>query len=66
MKLRLYDRICLELDLTREQFLAYREYREREVWKRLWLERLSSVMNVNPRVGAGQWAAKFKLGEIAC
>lgn len=56
-----YDRICLELGITREQFLAYRDYRSRIIEESTRIERIGEAVYVEPKMGAGQWAMKFEV-----
>lgn len=54
-----YDRICLELGVTREQFVAYNEYRKRQREEALRFERLGDVVYLDPKMGEGQWAMRI-------
>lgn len=54
-----YDRICLELGVTREQFVAYNEERKRQREEALRFERLGDVVYLDPKMGEGQWAMRI-------
>lgn len=55
-----YDRICLELGITRAQFLAYcKRVRERR-WQGQRVERIGDIIYVNPKMGDGQWSMKLE------
>lgn len=56
-----YDRICIELGVTREQFLAFREYRSQQVAHVRRVERIGDAVYVDPKMGAGQWAMKYEV-----
>lgn len=56
-----YDRICLEIGITREQFLAFRSHRERHIAKALRLERIGEAVYKDAKMGAGQWTMKFEV-----
>ncbi|QAB17099.1 hypothetical protein Leucomu_03460 [Leucobacter muris] len=54
-----YDRICLELGITRSQFLAYHDHERRSAASRRRLERYGDAIYLEPRMGVGQWAARI-------
>lgn len=56
-----YDRICLELGITRRQFRAYHENELRTAAKRARLERYGNALYLEPKMGAGQWAMKLEV-----
>ncbi|WP_025132758.1 hypothetical protein [Leucobacter sp. PH1c] len=56
-----YDRICIELGITRSQFLAYHEHRKRLATARDRLERYGNTIYRAPRMGAGQWAQRLEV-----
>lgn len=53
-----YDYICLELGITRRQFLAVYDYRKQQAALSSKLERLGATTYLEPRMGAGQFLAK--------
>ena len=56
-----YDQICLEVGITRRQFLAYYDYTKRQEASRMRRERFGNTLYLNPRMGAGQWAEKTEV-----
>ncbi|MFD5599870.1 hypothetical protein ACFWHR_07410 [Leucobacter sp. NPDC058333] len=54
-----FDRICLELGITRGQFLAlYKHFSTKRTHR---LERYGQTIYQDPKMGAGQWARKFEV-----
>ncbi|KAM9867055.1 hypothetical protein ACIFOC_00377 [Leucobacter aridicollis] len=56
-----YDRICLELGITRAQFRAYHEHRRSIDAARVRLDRIGDALYLNPKMGVGQWAMRFEV-----
>lgn len=57
-----YDYICNELGVTRQQFLAFNSYKHKTKLQGARLERIGSMIYLDPRMGARQWA---KRAEVA-
>lgn len=55
-----YDAICIELGITRGQFRALHEHERRKAASGVRLERLGSKVYLEPRMGAGQYAACYE------
>lgn len=56
-----YDRICGEFGITRQQFLAFRDFRKRQLASDARMERIGDAVYVNPKMGSGQWAMKLEV-----
>lgn len=56
-----YDLVCLELGVTREQLIEFAKFRRDQIAKKLRLHRLGQAVYMGPKMGAGQYIAKFEV-----
>ncbi|UOR02006.1 hypothetical protein MUN77_01350 [Leucobacter allii] len=56
-----YDALCLELRITRRQFRAYHRHRLQKVAARMRVEQYGNAIYLDPKMGVGQYAAKYEV-----
>lgn len=58
-----YDRICLDLGITRAQFMAFHTHHQRQATQHLRLEKIGATLYINPKMGSGQWTRKLEVAN---
>ncbi|MGW9020702.1 hypothetical protein ACWGOE_04360 [Leucobacter chromiiresistens] len=56
-----YDRVCMELGVMRDQFLAYYRFRQMRAASETRLERIGTAVYENPKMGVGNWTRKYEV-----
>ncbi len=56
-----YDLVCLELGVTREQLVQFVKFRKQQIEQKLQLHRFGQAVYRRPKMGAGQYEAKYEV-----